>query len=239
MGLAVAQYGAIKGDVNANIESHIQFLIRASKLGVDYLVFPELSLTGYELTIAKQCAFTVDDTRLIPLIDAVKRYNVNIAVGLPLLKDDDKLTIGQLTILTSGELQLYEKIHLHEGESDFFVCGEQHHSLPINEHTIASAICADTINPVHVKQCVEKGANIYLAGVLVTPTGYDIDAAMWASYASEYKILVGISNYNKPSGGLPAAGKSAMAGQCSFIRVIYTNRIKYTSHYKELKHVFT
>ena len=61
MGLAVAQYGAIKGDVNANIESHIQFLIRASKLGVDYLVFPELSLTGYELTIAKQCAFTVDD----------------------------------------------------------------------------------------------------------------------------------------------------------------------------------
>lgn len=45
---------------------------------------------------------------------------------------------------------------------------------------------------------------------MVTPNGYENDAKMWSSYADEYQMLVAIANFNKPSGGLAAAGKSAI-----------------------------
>jgi len=46
--IAVAQIPSVKGDVEANTKTHLTAIAKASVEGVNYIVFPELSLTGYE-----------------------------------------------------------------------------------------------------------------------------------------------------------------------------------------------
>ena len=47
--VAAAQSTSVPLDVVANVRNHLRFLEAAAQHGVQWLVFPELSLTGYEL----------------------------------------------------------------------------------------------------------------------------------------------------------------------------------------------
>ena len=47
--VGVAQVRSYLGDVERNLETHLDYVERAKKEGVDVLAFPELSLTGYLL----------------------------------------------------------------------------------------------------------------------------------------------------------------------------------------------
>ncbi|MEF1213986.1 nitrilase-related carbon-nitrogen hydrolase, partial [Vibrio alginolyticus] len=45
--VSVAQINAQLGDVNANLNTHQDYIKQAAALGLQLLLFPELSLTGY------------------------------------------------------------------------------------------------------------------------------------------------------------------------------------------------
>lgn len=64
--IAVAQISSTKGDVSVNINLHLKAIKKAKTKDVSIIVFPELSLTGYELEIAESLAFKMDDIRLFP-----------------------------------------------------------------------------------------------------------------------------------------------------------------------------
>ncbi|TMP37318.1 carbon-nitrogen hydrolase family protein [Pseudoalteromonas rubra] len=209
MRIAVAQSSSIRGNVSLNMENHLRFIQQASRLDVDYLVFPELSLSGYEPDLAKELAFTDDDPRLKPLVEAAKKYQISVGVGAP-LQSEGQPKIGLILVHHTGAVDRYEKIHLHEGEEVFFGSGQKHHMFSLGQDTVANAICADTIHPEHAEICYEAGATIYIAGVLITPEGYGKDSKKWATYASEYGMVVAIANYSQPSGGLASSGKSAI-----------------------------
>lgn len=51
--IAAAQSASVPGDIAQNVAHHVQFGTLAAKRGVQLLVFPELSLTGYELGLAR------------------------------------------------------------------------------------------------------------------------------------------------------------------------------------------
>ncbi|WP_340678987.1 carbon-nitrogen hydrolase family protein [Paraglaciecola sp.] len=207
--IAVAQVASIKGNIDENIKTHIEAIEKASSLGVSYIVFPELSLTGYEPEIAKYLAFSDDDIRLKPLIDSAIKNNIKIGVGAPL--DTDGLPkIGLIIISQAGSIETYSKIFLHAGEERYFSKGTQHKILTISNTKIANAICADTNDEAHVKTSSELGASVYIAGVLITEGGYESDTAVMNSYASKYNILVAMANHNQPTGGWAPIGKSAI-----------------------------
>ncbi len=54
--IAAAQSSSIAGDLAGNIARHQRFMQMAAEHGVQLLVFPELSLTGYERGLAAQLA---------------------------------------------------------------------------------------------------------------------------------------------------------------------------------------
>lgn len=72
--IAAAQVSSVGGDVSANIEIHLNAVKKAYSLGISYLVFPELSITGYEPKLSKQLAFSKNDPRLVPLQEAAVLY---------------------------------------------------------------------------------------------------------------------------------------------------------------------
>ena len=108
--IAVAQIPSLKGDVSANIKSHLLAIEKAGKAGVSYLVFPELSLTGYELELASELAFTIDDKILLPLIESAIKYAICIAVGVPLLANN-AIHIAVIIISDLGDVNSYSKMH--------------------------------------------------------------------------------------------------------------------------------
>ena len=81
--IAVAQTCPVKGDVQANMEQHLQLARIAAAEGADIVVFPELSLIGYELDVARAAAFSPDDSRLSPLIEAAAACASTLVVGAP------------------------------------------------------------------------------------------------------------------------------------------------------------
>lgn len=209
MKVAVAQISSVKGDIKVNISTHLRVIETASKLGIDFVVFPELSLTGYEPELASELAFSEDYKRLLPLIKSAASSKIHIGIGAPILSCGLPY-LGLFIIHPTSVIESYKKIHLHPGEENFFRNGEQHHLLEIEGVKIANAICADTNQVGHAKTCVDLGANVYMAGVLISKNGYDADTATLKTCSQEHGILVAMANYNKTTGDLAAVGKSAI-----------------------------
>jgi predicted amidohydrolase len=207
--ISVAQISSAKGDVSANIGTHLDVVKKAADSGISYVVFPELSLTGYEPQLSPELAFSKNDIRLTPLKEAAVYYKIHIVAGAP-LKIGNLLYIGEFILMPDGHVETYSKMNLHPGEEIYFSAGKNYHSVSFGKLKIFNAICADTNNPKHIEACADMGASVYIAGVLISAEGYDADTQKVERYAKKFDLLVAMANHNKPTGGWTPAGKSAI-----------------------------
>jgi predicted amidohydrolase len=67
--------------VATNIVAHGEAVVRAAAAGVAVVVFPELSLTGYEPRLAAELAVTAADARLDVLQQAAERHQITLSQG--------------------------------------------------------------------------------------------------------------------------------------------------------------
>ncbi|GAA5900206.1 hypothetical protein JCM6882_002274 [Rhodosporidiobolus microsporus] len=125
---AAAQLSTVQASLAPNLASHLRFIRLAGERGVHLVVFPELSLTGYELPRARELAFApAGDARLDPLVDACKEAGVTAVVGAPVLvpspssaKGDAKLHIASFIFTPDGAPPaLYTKQHLDNEDPPF------------------------------------------------------------------------------------------------------------------------
>jgi predicted amidohydrolase len=207
--IAAAQIAAVPGDVARNIESHAHLVAEAKPHSVNVLLFPELSLTGYEPSLAARLAFLPGDPRLTPLVLLAREHQMTLVVGAPLAAHP-RPHLGALVISATGEITSYSKNHLHPGEEVFFSPGTAPLLLPRPPHTIGVAICADLSHATHPARYASLGANIYAAGVCLTTRGCAADAALLQGYARAHQLLVVMANYYGATGGYDTAGQSAI-----------------------------
>lgn len=209
--IAAAQSPSIAGDIDANVRIHLRFIEAAHAEGVELLLFPELSLCGYELPLLRDCQLTPDDARLAPLRDAAMATGMRIIAGAPLAGDSDALPcIAAITFLPDGTATVYRKQYLHPGEELYARPGPMGaHCQELGGQRYAQAICADATHYRHAADAAADGASIYLAGVLISATGYANDAAKLQRYAGDFGMGVLMANHAAPSGGYAAAGRSA------------------------------
>jgi predicted amidohydrolase len=62
--LASAQTKPKRGDIKENLLDHYRLIELASEKGADLIVFPEMSMSGYEREKAGTLAFSENDPRL-------------------------------------------------------------------------------------------------------------------------------------------------------------------------------
>ncbi|MBY8947295.1 carbon-nitrogen hydrolase family protein [Pseudomonas sp. SH10-3B] len=209
--LAAAQSISIAGDVPANIERHLAFMRVAAQQGVQLLVFPELSLTGYESSLAAELAIAPEDKMLAPLREMARELRMTAVVGMPIrLTPQAGVLIGALVLGADGSLAVYTKQHLHAGEEVAFVAGQGGAALEWGDDRIALAVCADFSHASHPRAAAQAGATVYAAGVLISEGGYATDSALLQGYAAEHGLLVLMANHGGPSGGWTCAGRSAI-----------------------------
>ncbi|HWB94748.1 MAG TPA: nitrilase-related carbon-nitrogen hydrolase, partial [Puia sp.] len=83
MRIGVAQTKPVKGAIDANIINHKKLIAVAVEQRVDILVFPELSITGYEPELAKELVTTEDDPRFDDFQLISNGSRITLAIGAP------------------------------------------------------------------------------------------------------------------------------------------------------------
>jgi predicted amidohydrolase len=220
--LAVAQTCPVTGDVSANIEEHIALTRVAAAERAQIVVFPELSLTGYEMDLGHALAFSEDDPRLEPLRLVAVSCSVIVVAGAP-VRIGSQVHIGAFALAPERTTSLYTKHRLgafHESarcdgivpppEASVFAPGDRNPLVRLGEHTAAIAICADIGNAAHPQNAKARGADTYLASMFVIPSEYEGEERRLRSYAAGHAMMVAFANYGSATGGLATAGCSSI-----------------------------
>lgn len=216
MKFCAAQCSPKAGAVEHNLEQHIAFIRKANEHGVDLLVFPELSLSGYEPSLATDLSFQEDDSRLRIFIELSRELDMTMLVGLP-LRVKDAVSIAQLIFSPHTKPLIYRKQWLHEDEQPWFQAGEQPLCFDLKEHRITPAICYESLLLPHRQQALDRNATMYSASVAKHQAGVQSATQSYANFAQQAKMNVLMANSVGPCDNFIAAGGSAVwdtQGQC-------------------------
>jgi predicted amidohydrolase len=207
--VAAAQVASIRGDIEANIAAHAAAIEAAAEHEVSVLIFPELSLTGYEPDLAAELAMSAVDSRLEPLRALARQHHMKVVVGAPLHGGTSKPALGAIVIDASGSTTSYRKMHLGTSERAIFVAGDRPLAFTVSGHTVGVAICADSSQPTHPQANAALGANIYAAGVFLNVEWYGTDVPRLMDYAARFRMLTVMANHADSIGTYVSVGKSA------------------------------
>jgi predicted amidohydrolase len=209
MKICVAQTRPIKGDIQNNIDNHKKLIDLAVANGADIVIFPELSLTGYEPTLAKELATHPDDSRFDDFQKMADTRQITIGVGAP-TKSNTGICISMLIFQPHQARQTYSKKFIHPDEEAFFVSGQNSMDLIGNKPAIAPAICYELSVPEHAENAFKSGAEIYIASVAKFVNGIDKAINRLADIAHKYSMTVLMSNCIGQADGSECAGKTSI-----------------------------
>lgn len=173
------------------------------------LVFPELSLTGYEPELGDELAFTETDERLAPIQDLASECALTLVVGAP-VRLESGLHIGAFSVSPDRSAVLYTKQHLGAGEDAHFAAGTRDPLIELGASMAALAVCADANHASHPENAAARGASVYLLSSLISCEEYSQKSVSLRAYAARHSMTVVFANYGGPSGGLDPAGRSAI-----------------------------
>ncbi len=209
--ISLAQIPVVRGELESNLSQHIKMIEHSARHQADLVVFPELSLTGYELDLAKQLALTPESDLFTVLCQSAVENQITVIAGCPLKSEtDDKPTIGAAVCMPDGSKQFYSKQYLHEGEDQFCSNGSTDYFIDIKGNKIALAICADFVSPEHSQKAAERNADIYIASALISEKGFANDAKILSGIASKHSFPVLLSNHISTTGGWATFGNNSV-----------------------------
>jgi predicted amidohydrolase len=208
--IAVAQPPCVSYDVAANAETHAA-TIRAADARV--VVFPELSLTGYELDAP---AIAADDSRLTPIVEACAEVGSLALVGAPGQGQEGEAHIAMLAVDGTGVTVAYRKMSLGTAESQRFTPGGKPAVLEVDGWRLGLAICKDTGVPRHASDTAALGIDVYVAGILESAEPAAIQDERAHRVATDHEVWVAIASFAGSTGGGydRAAGRSSIWAPC-------------------------
>ena len=112
MKVAAAQISCALGDFDANLKKVREFAARAKKSGVDLVVFPEMSDTGYSMPVIQRHARPWKEGAISELQKIANENSLALVAGIS-DRDGDSIFNAQVLLNAKGEvLAKYRKTHL-------------------------------------------------------------------------------------------------------------------------------
>ena len=206
--LASAQTSPKRFDFESNLNDHYELIKLAAENDADLILFPELSITGYERDMAKGMVFQQHDSRLSQLRNLSVKYKIIVIAGAPVMIDQE-IFIGACIIMPDDTISIYTKQYLHAGEDIIYNSSFDHDPIiETGNERISMAICADINNPKHPESARKKGISIYLASIFWEPQDMAKAYKILSEYSGKHAMNILMSNYCGQSWGLDAGGKS-------------------------------
>ncbi|MBV6272273.1 nitrilase [Alcaligenaceae bacterium CGII-47] len=167
--VAVAQINCALGELDRNLDTHLDLITQARKAGHELLLFPELSLTGYQLgekTI--DVAMQGNDPKLLKLAEASQ--DIDVAFGF-VEEGAGAQYYNAMALVRNGQLRfVHRKLNLPNygnlAEGKLFAAGQHIELVTLTDPWRAGLlICADLWNPALVHLAMLQGATMLLAPV--------------------------------------------------------------------------
>lgn len=206
--IAVAQPHITSHDVERNVAAHAA-AIRAA--GARVVIFPELSLTGYELNAP---TIDGDDPRLAPIVAVCADSGSVALVGAPVAgaEDPGAAYIGMLAVTGTGARVAYRKMWPGGAEPERFSPGPAPAVLEVDGWRLGLAICRDTGIPQHAADTAALVIDAYVAGALESAEDAEVQPARARRIATAHHVWVAVASFAGSTGGgyTEAAGGSGI-----------------------------
>jgi predicted amidohydrolase len=193
--VAVAQPRCISKDVQANGREHAELIRRAAARVV---VFPELSLTGYELDAA---AVSLDEAGVVMIVETCARTETIALVGAPVAGKGGSRHIAILKIDSAGAEVVYRKNYLGGDEPACFVPGDGPVALDVDGWRIGLGICKDTGVEQHIADTASLNVDLYAAGLVHFPEELEMQEERAVRIAVACSAPVAFASFAGPTGG--------------------------------------
>jgi predicted amidohydrolase len=194
LSVAVAQPRCVARDVRANALEHAATIRRVD---ARLVVFPELSLTGYELDAAP---LSVDDAALAPIAEACAQTGAVALVGASVEGRAGK-NIATLRVDADGVEIVYRKTYLGGDEPRWFAPGDGAAAIDVDGWRVGVGICKDTGVDEHVASVAALGVDLYVAGLVHLPEELGVQEERAARIARACDAYVGFASFAGPTGG--------------------------------------
>ncbi len=159
--IALALQNASIGATRHNIENCLYLTRSAAEQNADYILFPEMNLTGYLSgsginSFSEPCPGTVTQT----LIEAARQHDVTILAGMAEKDGAGRLFASHVAAMPDGSLFLYRKIHIAPPEKKTFFPGNRIDIVKTGLLNFGIQICYDAHFPELSTAMALKGADI-------------------------------------------------------------------------------
>lgn len=206
--IGLAQARPEIGSISGNLDNHVRLLKLAQSKGAAFVVFPELSLSGYEPSLANSLALSTDDARLDTLQHFSNTHGVSMAVGAP-IRVTSGVRIGLLLFQPNRPVEAYFKNYLHADEEPYFVSGPNLPPLPWDQEQVALAICYELSVPQHAETAHRAGATLYLASAVKTIPGLERSIQRLRDIAIHHAMMPMLVNSVGYEDGQQSGGKTS------------------------------
>ena len=202
LSVAAVQPACTAMDVTANARAHAD-AIRAARARV--VVFPELSITGYELGAP---AVDPADSALRRIAEACAERQSVALVGAPVVQDGRRF-IATLRVDADGARVVYRKCHLGGDELHAHAAGDGPQAVSVDGWRLGMGICKDTGVAAHTAATAALGVDAYVAGLVHLPEELGEQDARGQRIAAACNAYVVFASFAGPTGG----GYDATAGE--------------------------
>jgi predicted amidohydrolase len=193
--VAVVQPPCVPRDVAANAAAHAVAVLEA---GTRLVVFPELSLTGYELDAPP---IDADDGRLAPIAEACAATGAVALAGAPVRGDGGRAHIAMLAVDGEGATVAYRKVHVAASESAWFSPGPRPVVLGVGGWRLGLAICRDTGIGRHTADLAGLGIDAWVAGTVMAPDETPTQDERARRVAADHDVWALVASFAGPTGG--------------------------------------
>ena len=146
--IALAQINTRLGDIQANLEKHLVLTGQARQAGMDLLVFPELSLTGYvlqDLVPSMSCRTDSDDPVFSQLLEASR--DIDLMVGFVDEDTRHRFYIASAYLSQGTLVHVHHKVYLPTyglfDEGRYFAPGNSVRAFDTRFGRVGMLICED------------------------------------------------------------------------------------------------
>lgn len=171
--LSVVTFNAVWGDKEKNLNRILGYIECAAKKGSHFVVFPEMSLTGYDDEGEKEkkdkmqslLAETIPGSSTHKVAEACKKYGIYAVFGMPERDPKDSSIIYNALAIFSPEglVGSYRKMHLPAPEPNWATRGDKPFILDTPWGPVGCAICYDSYCfPELMRYYASKGCRLYI-----------------------------------------------------------------------------
>ncbi len=163
LAVRLVQLRAEKAAIDQNLRGIEQHVAEADRAGIDLILFPETSVTGYaDPTCHPEACLDVEGPEVQRLAALSRSSKMTVVAGVIEANPGSKPYITQVVLQGGRIAGVYRKVTIKDDEERWFTPGSDLPTFWLEGHCFALAVCADIDNEDIFAAAARQGARLVL-----------------------------------------------------------------------------